>query len=82
MIESDTVATPLLVSPPTDSDVDDPLQVLVLDGGEWHDVESQRRLEKGLLRKLDKRMSILVLMYILNHVSCVVLKSPWIVHRD
>jgi len=31
--------------------------------------EERRRLEKRLLRKIDTRMSILVVIYILNYVS-------------
>jgi hypothetical protein len=31
--------------------------------------EERRRLEKKLLRKIDARMSILVVIYILNYVS-------------
>ena len=33
------------------------------------DREARRRLERKLLRKLDARMSILVVIYILNYVS-------------
>ena len=36
---------------------------------EWGGEEGRRKLEKELLRKVDKRMSILVLIYILNYVS-------------
>ena len=32
--------------------------------------ESRQRLERKLLRKIDARMSILVVIYILNYVSC------------
>ena len=37
------------------------------------DVEERKRLEHSLLRKLDRRMSILVLIYILNCKSCALL---------
>ena len=34
--------------------------------------EARKKLEKKLLRKLDARMSILIVIYILNYVRCVV----------
>jgi len=39
--------------------------------------EERRRLEKKLLRKIDARMSILVIIYILNYVSLHV-KLMWL----
>ena len=33
------------------------------------DPEERKRLEKKLLRKVDRRMSILIVIYILNYVS-------------
>ena len=48
----------------------------IADSFEDHlDVEERKRLEHSLLRKLDRRMSILVLIYILN-CTCLVLSSP------
>ena len=37
---------------------------------EFGGTEARKRLEKKLLLKLDARMSILVVIYILNYVSC------------
>ena len=37
---------------------------------EFGGTEARKRLEKRLLLKLDARMSILVVIYILNYVSC------------
>ena len=37
--------------------------------GEFGGTEARKRLEKKLLLKLDVRMSILVVIYILNYVS-------------
>ncbi len=36
---------------------------------EFGDHEARQKLEKKLLRKLDARMSILIVIYILNYVS-------------
>jgi hypothetical protein len=36
---------------------------------EFGGLEERRRLEKELLRKIDARMSILVVIYVLNYVS-------------
>jgi len=36
---------------------------------EFGGTEERKRLEKKLLRKIDMRMSILVIIYILNYVS-------------
>lgn len=36
---------------------------------EFGGTEARKRLEKKLLRKLDARMSILIIIYILNYVS-------------
>jgi hypothetical protein len=36
---------------------------------EFGGTEERRRMEKKLLRKLDARMSILIIIYILNYVS-------------
>jgi len=40
---------------------------------EFGGTEARKKLEKRLLLKLDARMSILVVIYILNYVSC----TPW-----
>ena len=37
---------------------------------EFGGTEARKKLEKRLLLKLDARMSILVVIYILNYVSC------------
>lgn len=37
-------------------------------GSGWGEVEDRQRLEKELVWKVDKRMSVLVLIYILNYV--------------
>ena len=37
--------------------------------GEFGGTEARKKLERRLLLKLDARMSILVVIYILNHVS-------------
>ena len=37
---------------------------------EFGGTEARKRLEEKLLLKLDVRMSILVVIYILNYVSC------------
>ena len=37
---------------------------------EFGGTEARKELEKRLLRKVDIRMSILVVIYILNYVSC------------
>lgn len=37
---------------------------------EFGGAEARQALEKKLLRKIDMRMSILVVIYILNYVSC------------
>lgn len=37
---------------------------------EFGGTEARKELEKRLLLKLDTRMSILVIIYILNYVSC------------
>ena len=37
---------------------------------EFGGAEARRELERKLLLKLDARMSILVIIYILNYVSC------------
>lgn len=37
---------------------------------EFGGTEARKQLEKRLLRKLDARMSILIVIYILNYVSC------------
>ena len=37
---------------------------------EFGGTEARKELERKLLFKLDARMSILVVIYILNHVSC------------
>ena len=64
MAEFDTITTPLLKASLIDGD----------DG--WRGVESRAKLEKRLLWKLDKRMSILILMYILNYVSVMLVLKP------
>ena len=38
--------------------------------GEFGGTEARKRLERKLLSKLDARMSILVVIYLLNCVSC------------
>ena len=38
--------------------------------GEFGGTEARKKLERTLLLKLDARMSILVVIYILNYVSC------------
>ena len=40
---------------------------------EWGGLDSRRELERNLLWKLDKRMSILILIYILNYVRIICL---------
>ena len=42
--------------------------------------EERGRLEKKLLRKIDTRMSILVVIYILNYVSLLV-ELTWLKHN-
>jgi hypothetical protein len=37
---------------------------------EFGGTEERKKMEKKLLRKLDARMSIMVVIYILNYVSC------------
>jgi hypothetical protein len=37
---------------------------------EFGGIEARKKLEKRLLLKLDTRMSILLVIYILNYVSC------------
>lgn len=69
MSTSDNVTTPLLKT--TDDDEDLIPVERVLEDDEWGGLEARNRLEQGLLRKLDRRMSILVLIYILNYVSLV-----------
>jgi hypothetical protein len=44
---------------------------------EFGGTEARKELEKRLLRKLDARMSILIVIYILNYVSC----APWMGFR-
>lgn len=44
---------------------------------EFGGTEARKKLEKRLLFKLDVRMSILVVIYILNYVSSVLLVGLW-----
>jgi len=39
--------------------------------------EARQKLEKKLLRRIDLRMSILIVIYILNYVSCTCLSSKF-----
>ena len=51
------------------------------DDTEFGGTEARRKLERQLLWKLDVRMSILVVIYILNYVSrvpCAFIQSPLI----
>ena len=45
-------------------------QVVSDPDAEFGGAEARKRLEKSLLLKLDARMSILIVIYILNYVSC------------
>ena len=64
----ENVTTPLLKN--ATEDVETEVTAPALDGDEWGGSESRQQLEKQLLWKVDKRMSILVLIYILNYVRC------------
>lgn len=44
-------------------------QIAIPGDEEFGGTEARKRLEKKLLRKLDARMSILIIIYILNYVS-------------
>lgn len=67
----ENVTTPLLKHASGSQDVDVPVGVPELDSDEWGGDEGRRQIERELLWKVDKRMSILVLIYILNYVSYV-----------
>ena len=41
-----------------------------VDDEEFGGVEERKRMERRLLRKLDVRMSITIVIYILNYVRC------------
>lgn len=58
--------TPLL----KDDNEDEPSSVggSTLADDEWGSVEARQEMERNLVWKLDKRMSILILIYILNYV--------------
>ncbi len=67
----ENVTTPLLKHASGSQDVDVPVGESELDSDEWGGDEGRRQIERELLWKVDKRMSILVLIYILNYVSYV-----------
>lgn len=64
------VTTPLLKNTIENAlnDNDTTVEYAEEDNDEWGGLEGRRRLEKELLWKVDKRMSILILIYILNYV--------------
>ena len=49
-------------------DGDDGLTIAVDGDGEFGGLEGRQELERKLIRKIDLRMSILILIYILNYV--------------
>lgn len=63
----------LQVAPPNARDDDD-------DEAEFGGREARLNLERKLLRKLDMRMSILVLIYILNYVRLTIAVWFWRTH--
>lgn len=69
MSSLDGITTPLLKT--TAEDHESAASDHALDDDEWGGTEGRRRLEQGLLWKLDKRMSILILIYILNYVRLI-----------
>jgi hypothetical protein len=67
----ENVTTPLLKNTTEDLETEVGHGVPTLEGDdEWGGFESRQHLERQLVWKVDKRMSILVLIYILNYVRC------------
>jgi len=66
--EDNDATTPLLKTT-ADDGADRAVDALLVDSDEWGGIEGRRELERKLVWKLDKRMSILVLIYILNYID-------------